>query len=187
MLHHVWRPASVVAGLAFAAGLAFGGAAQAESVQKECSVKYQAAKAANSLGGETWNQFYKQCAAELKGGGSAAAPASAPATTTTYTPPPATTTTQAASPPKKHHWWQGGASNSQAGTPYTAPPVSTGGAIFPRGISPQFASLSPGRARMETCVAQYRANKASGGNGGLKWIEKGGGYWSECNRHLKGL
>jgi hypothetical protein len=30
------------------------------------------------------------------------------------------------------------------------------------------------------------ANKATNANGGLRWIERGGGYWSECNRHLKG-
>jgi len=24
------------------------------------------------------------------------------------------------------------------------------------------------------------------GNGGLKWIQKGGGYYSECNKQLKG-
>ena len=39
---------------------------------------------------------------------------------------------------------------------------------------------------METCLDQYRANKTSNGNGGLKWIEKGGGYYSECNKRLKG-
>ena len=33
---------------------------------------------------------------------------------------------------------------------------------------------------------QYRANKASTGNGGLRWIQKGGGYWSECDKQLKG-
>ena len=32
---------------------------------------------------------------------------------------------------------------------------------------------------------QYKANKATGGNGGLKWIEKGGGYYSQCNAKLK--
>ena len=26
---------------------------------------------------------------------------------------------------------------------------------------------------MQTCLDQYRANKVNGGNGGLKWIEKG--------------
>jgi hypothetical protein len=184
MLHHVWRPAAAVAGLAFAAGLAFGSAAQAESVQKQCSVKYQAAKSSNSLNGETWNQFYKQCAAELKGG-SAAAPASTSAPASA--PPPATTTTQAAPPPKKHHWWQGGSNKSQAATPSAPPPVSSGNVVFPNAVSSQYSNLSAGRARFKTCDDQYRANKATGGNGGLKWIEKGGGYYSECNKHLKGM
>lgn len=39
---------------------------------------------------------------------------------------------------------------------------------------------------MHTCLDQYHANKAGGGNGGLKWIQKGGGYYSECNKRLKG-
>ena len=39
---------------------------------------------------------------------------------------------------------------------------------------------------METCLDQYHANKTSNGNGGLKWIQKGGGYYSECNKRLKG-
>ena len=38
---------------------------------------------------------------------------------------------------------------------------------------------------MHTCLDQYRANKASNGNGGLKWIQKGGGYYSLCNKGLK--
>ena len=38
---------------------------------------------------------------------------------------------------------------------------------------------------MQTCLAQYKANKATNGNGGLKWIQKGGGYYSECNTRLK--
>jgi len=28
--------------------------------------------------------------------------------------------------------------------------------------------------------------EANGGNGGPKWIEKGGGYYSQCNKRLKG-
>ena len=39
---------------------------------------------------------------------------------------------------------------------------------------------------METCLDQYKANKANNGNGGLKWIQKGGGYYSQCNAKLKG-
>ena len=39
---------------------------------------------------------------------------------------------------------------------------------------------------MHTCLDQYNANKTGGGNGDLKWIQKGGGYYSECNKRLKG-
>ena len=185
MLNHVWRPAVAAAGFAFA-GFAFGGAAQAESIQKQCSTKYQAAKASNSLNGETWNQFYKQCAAELKGGGGAMTTSAPPPATTSAPPPPASSTaTTQATPEKKKHWWQH--NNNQAGAPSAPPPVATGNVVFPNAISSQYSSLSAGRARFKTCDDQYRANKATGGNGGLRWIEKGGGYYSECNKHLKGL
>jgi hypothetical protein len=46
--------------------------------------------------------------------------------------------------------------------------------------------MSAGKARMETCLDQYRANKANNANGGLKWIQRGGGYYSECSKRLKG-
>ena len=64
--------------------------------------------------------------------------------------------------------------------------VAAGNAVFPTALSPKYASEKPGRARMHTCLDQYRANKATGGNGGLVWISrKGGGYYSECNKRLK--
>ena len=53
-------------------------------------------------------------------------------------------------------------------------------------MNPKYASESAGKGRMHTCVDQYNANKATNGNGGLKWIMKGGGYYSECNKKLKG-
>lgn len=59
------------------------------------------------------------------------------------------------------------------------------GAIFPKTVDAKYAKQSAGRARMHTCLDQYRANKATGGNGGLKWIQKGGGYYSQCNAALK--
>jgi hypothetical protein len=39
---------------------------------------------------------------------------------------------------------------------------------------------------MHTCLDQYNSNKTSNRNGGLNWIQKGGGYYSECNKRLKG-
>ncbi len=71
--------------------------------------------------------------------------------------------------------------------PAAAPaPVAIGYGTFPSAVSPKYSSETAGKARMHTCLDQYRSNKANGGNGGLKWIEKGGGYYSQCNKRLKG-
>lgn len=77
------------------------------------------------------------------------------------------------------------AAGAPASTPATAPKAS-GNAVFPTAISPKHSSESAGKARMHTCLDQYNANKATNANGGLKWIQKGGGYYSECNKQLKG-
>ena len=68
-------------------------------------------------------------------------------------------------------------------TPAAAP---SGPAVFPNAVDPKYAKETPGKARMHTCVDQYNANKATNANGGMKWIEKGGGYYSECSKKLKG-
>jgi hypothetical protein len=69
-----------------------------------------------------------------------------------------------------------------------APTVAAapGTAVFPSAISPTYANEKPYKARLKTCSDQYKANKAVNANGGLKWIQKGGGYWRECNKHLQG-
>ena len=61
-----------------------------------------------------------------------------------------------------------------------------GNAVMPTAVSPKYAGKSSGKARMLTCLDQYEANKAGNLNGGLKWIQRGGGYYSMCNKHLKG-
>nr|WP_316201300.1 MULTISPECIES: caspase family protein [unclassified Bradyrhizobium] len=61
-----------------------------------------------------------------------------------------------------------------------------GETIFPSGVSPKYSSEDPGRARMLTCRDQYVANKAANANGGLLWVQQGGGYYAECNKRLKG-
>ena len=77
--------------------------------------------------------------------------------------------------------------SSTASAPAAAPaPVSVGNAVFPSAVDSKYSKDSAGKARMLTCLDQYHANKAANGNGGLKWIQKGGGYYSECNKHLKG-
>jgi hypothetical protein len=67
-----------------------------------------------------------------------------------------------------------------------AAPVAVGKAVFPNAADPKYSKDPAGKARREPCLDQYHANKANNGNGGLKWIEKGGGYYSECNKRLKG-
>jgi hypothetical protein len=59
-------------------------------------------------------------------------------------------------------------------------------AVFPSAIAPKYSGESPDKARTLTCADQFTANKATNANDGLKWIEKGGGYYSECVSRLKG-
>ena len=67
-----------------------------------------------------------------------------------------------------------------------AKPAATGNAVFPNAVSAKYSKETAGKARMHTCLDQYNANKATNGNGGMRWIEKGGGYYSQCNTRLKG-
>ena len=136
--------------------------AQALTMQ-ECSAKYQAAKTAGTLNGQKWNDFRKsECAAD------AATPAAAPAA-----PPPA-----AEAKPKP--------APTIAAAPPSAP-VITGNAVFPMAVDPKFASEKPHMQRMHTCAAQWQANKAGNTTGGMHWNQKGGGgYYSVCNKRLKG-
>ena len=64
--------------------------------------------------------------------------------------------------------------------------ASTIEVVFPSTVAPKYSGDSPEKARTLTCADQFNANKASNGNGGMKWIEKGGGYYSECVVRLKG-
>jgi hypothetical protein len=129
---------------------------------KECSAKYKAAQSADTLKGMNWSNFRKaEC-----GPTASAAPASAPATDATASPK--------------------GRSAKETARPETTGIGSSGAATFPSAISPKYSKESAGKARMHTCLDQYKENKASDRNGGLKWIEKGGGYYSECNKRLKG-
>lgn len=150
--------------------------AQALTV-KECSAKYQAAKQAGTLNGMKWNDFRREQCGHEATASPAPAPSPTPAARTPAVGPGQTPAarTPAAAPRQR----------STARTT-TAAPAATGNVVFPNAVSPKYANESPGRARLLTCRDQYQANKANNGNGGLRWIEKGGGYWSECNRHLKG-
>ena len=62
---------------------------------------------------------------------------------------------------------------------------AAGSATFPSSIAAKYASETAYKGRLHTCADQFKANKTSNANGGLRWIQKGGGYWSECNKRLK--
>jgi hypothetical protein len=64
--------------------------------------------------------------------------------------------------------------------------VVAANAIFPSAVDSKYSNEKPGRARRKTCLDQYKANKASNANGGLKWLQRGGGYYSQCTKKLKG-
>ena len=157
--------AAVVAAVALSAAPA---GAQAPNRLKACNDEWSAMKANNTVGDKKYTDFRKECLARLAAPG--AAQGAAPA------PPPAAQP-PAARPPAGAH----------TATP-AAPtaPAAKGEPVFPTAVSPKYASESAGRARMHTCLDQYKENKATGGNADLRWIQKGGGYYSECTKRLKG-
>jgi hypothetical protein len=77
------------------------------------------------------------------------------------------------------------AAAAPADKPSTAAAPVDAALVLPKAIDPKYGKEKPAKARLHTCADQYRANKAGTGNGGLKWIEKGGGYYSRCNAALK--
>jgi hypothetical protein len=64
-------------------------------------------------------------------------------------------------------------------------PAAFSNTVFPSVVSTKYSSQSAAKARFHTCLDQYKANKTNNANGALKWIEKRGGYYSECNKRLK--
>ena len=138
---------------------------------QECSAKYQAAKTAGTLGDQKWNDFRKaQCGADATATPAAAAPAAA----------------APAAAPKETAKKESNKEAKETAKEAAAPVVPSGPAVYPNAVDPKYSKETAGKARMHTCVDQYNANKATNGNGGMKWIQKGGGYYSECSKKLKG-
>ena len=133
---------------------------------RECSAAYKDAQRSGTLGGMSWQAFRKaRCGAG--------------------------TATQAPTGPKT-----GAQTGATTGSPSAAGPqpgLAPGGsaylpggrAVFPTAIAPRYSDETRARARRQTCLDQYRLNKPSNANGGLKWVQNGGGYYSECSRRLK--
>jgi len=158
-MHRILYATVAICALAVLSGAVTPSPVQALTL-KECSAKYQAAKSSGTLAGRKWADFRKQeCGAD--------ATAAAPAPTAAPEPAPAPA-----------------AKRAKAAKP-AATAAAPGDAVYPSAVSSKYSSEKAGRARMHTCLDQYNANKASNANGGLRWIQKGGGYYSECNKRLK--
>jgi hypothetical protein len=138
---------------------------------KACGDKWRTVREVETTKGVTWPQFLGACRAQ-------ASAASAP-----------TATGDAKRDANRE------ASREAPASPVPASPVPAkpsrqaalggGSPIFPQDIATRHASERPALGRQRTCADQFKANKSADANGGLKWIEKGGGYWSRCNAHLK--
>lgn len=166
----MFRSLSLCSAIALAAALSLPAAPAQALTMKECSAKYQDAKTKGTLKGQKWNDFRKaECADDDASEADAAAaekeadkPAAKPTSTaTTANAPNGTPAPKASAQPKA---------------------AAKGG--FPTAVSDKYSSETPGKARMHTCLDQYRANKEAGAQQ-MKWIEKGGGYYSQCNAKLK--
>jgi hypothetical protein len=156
------------------AGLLLAAPASAQSVMQQCGQQYQAAKAANTLNGQTWNQFRTECAARLK-----AQPAVAPAAAA---PTPATPA--AASNPLKP---APAAAVPAAPAPAAAAPAAPAATAPATTAEKPAKALSPGRAafvaRERQCGTEWKANKVTlkAQTPGLTWPK----YLSQCNARLK--
>ncbi len=183
---------SYAAAGALAVGLAAVSTGEAKAqanVLKECGTQYQAAKAANELKGQSWQDFLKACrarlaepAAPVEAPAAAAPPAHEPAPaaaapTPAPAPAPAPAPTVAAPPPAA----------APAPAPVAAPPSAPAPAVAtPKAAAPA-KTASEGKAaqqsRQKKCGAEWKAKKAElvKANPKLKWPQ----YWSECNKRLK--
>jgi hypothetical protein len=180
----------------------------------ECSAKYQAAKSAGTLKGMKWNDFRKAECGPGASAPTAAGKPTKPTAPETASKDGAKGLTMAECSAKyqaaksagtlKGMKWNDfrkaecgpgaadddtvpskGEANytNEPETPTTAAPR---GVTFPTAVSTKYSNETPGKARLHTCLDQYYANKDAGLLNGLRWIQKGGGYYSLCNAKLKG-
>lgn len=146
------------------------GEAKAQAnVLKECGGQYQAAKAANELKGQSWQDFLKACRTRLAEPAPAETP---PAAAPAAHEPPAATPAPAPAP-----------APTAAEPPATPPPA----AAAPKAPAAAAKPVSEGKAaqisRQKKCGVEWKAKKAEllKANPKLKWPQ----YWSECNKRLK--
>ncbi|RUT81971.1 MAG: hypothetical protein EOQ39_02435 [Mesorhizobium sp.] len=122
---------------------------------KECGETYRTAKEGGTLNGMDWTAFRKE---------KCATPAADSVSEDTVKTEPQTKKETSAA---------------------VAPTVVPAGVTFPTTLAAEFKTEKPAKARMKTCLQGYHGNKDAGTLNGLRWIQKGGGYYSLCNAKLK--
>ncbi|MBG0810171.1 hypothetical protein IY145_12360 [Methylosinus sp. H3A] len=157
------------------AAVAAGEAKAQANVLKECGSQYQAAKSANELKGQSWQDFLKACRVRLSEQPAETAPAAAapapaapiPAAAPEPAPTPAPTPAPAAATP--------------APAPTPAPTPTPAAAAKP--AKPLSEGKAAQTARQKKCGAEWKAKKAELLKADPKatWPK----YWSECNKRLK--
>ena len=144
------------------------------NVLKECGSQYQAAKAANELAGQSWQDFLKACRARLAEQAKPAEekPAEAkPAEAKPEAPPPAAAETPPAAKPAEPT----PPPATQAKPPQTAPATEA--------AKPAADAKTALRERQKKCAAEWNGKKAElkKSDSKMTWPK----YWSECNKRLK--
>jgi len=143
------------AALAATALVAWSASPASAMTMKECGQTYKAAKEAGTLNGMDWAAFRKEKCATSAAESVSADP-----------PQPADQQKQ----------------DTSAAVDATVAPA---GVTFPTTLAAEFKTEKPAKARMKTCLQGYHDNKEAGTLNGLRWIQKGGGYYSLCNARLK--
>lgn len=202
------RSVSLAGACVVVAVFSFSAPAHALTMQ-ECSAKYKAAQDAGTLNGMKWNDFRKaQCGSDTAEEAPAKPAKKSQAASASDDATEAKGLSMKECSAKYQAAQEADALNGMKwndfrksecgpgadpvalsfdGSKEPAAPTTKAprGVTFPRGVSSKFSNETPAKARMHTCLEQYYANKERDSLGGLKWIQKGGGYYSLCNARLK--
>ena len=153
---------------------------------KECHAMFKEARTAGTLNGQLYRDFkVSECGITSKSRAKPNTEKNTRANTQANTRSRSATKTSKTPAEKNAAEMAQTPSPSQGAKMPATAPIRSGAVVFPSSVSPRYANLKPGKARFRTCLDQYNANKANNGNGTLRWIQRGGGYYSECNAKLK--
>jgi hypothetical protein len=163
-----------------AASLAAGEALAQANVLKECGSQYQAAKAANELAGQGWQDFLKACRVRLK-------EAESPATQTKPADAEASKATPAAEAKPAPAAEAPAAPKVEPAKPAAEAPVANPLKAAPPAEAQKAAPAAPAaqlqKDRQKKCAADWKANKKAllKDDPKLTWPK----FWSSCNKKLK--